>query len=598
MDFKKIGLKCGIEIHQQLAGKKLFCNCPTKIMDTAPDQVVRRRLKAVTGETGRVDEAAAHEESKEKEFIYHFYSDCNCLVELDEEPPQPMNKEALETALLIAKMLNAEPVDEIQVMRKTVIDGSNTTGFQRTALVARNGFIEISEGRIRIPTICIEEEAAKIVEREGECDVYNLSRLGIPLIEIGTNADIRSPDGAREAAEKIGMILRSTNRIMRGLGTIRQDVNISIAGGNRVEIKGAQDLRIISKLVEYEAIRQENLIKIANELKKKQLNPDIIDVTAVFSETECAVIKKSGRVLGIKLEGFAGFLGREIMPGRRLGTELSDYAKTAGVGGIFHSDELPNYGISSAEVEKLRSVLRCRADDAFVLVADKKRAEMALVFATKRAKLCFEGVPKEVRKANPDGTTSFLRPMPGEARMYPETDVLPITPHSKMLVVPELVENRATRYVAEYNLSRDMAIIIAKSERFEMFELFAAEFTKLKPAYIAELLFSLPQNIKRKQKIDVKLTQDQYENLLNLINKGMLAKESVVDAMIEISQGRFNLEKYMQIQDEKLKEGLKEIVERHKGASFSAIMGEAMKVYRGKVDGKRISEILREIYDF
>ena len=228
LDYKSLGLKCGIEIHQQLEGRKLFCSCKTEIRKGNPDFTVKRRLRAAAGEAGEIDIAARHEEEKGKEFIYHGYDDINCLVELDEEPPPPMNQEAIKTTLQVAKLLNAKIVDEIQVMRKTVVDGSNTSGFQRTALVAKDGFVKVGGKRIGIPTICLEEEACQIIERKKEYDVYNLSRLGIPLVEIATAPDIETPEECKEVAAKIGMVLRSVPGMKRGIGTIRQDVNVSI----------------------------------------------------------------------------------------------------------------------------------------------------------------------------------------------------------------------------------------------------------------------------------------------------------------------------------------------------------------------------------
>lgn len=230
INYQKLGFKCGLEIHQQLEGKKLFCSCPTLNSDQEPDVMFERRLSAVAGETGEIDIAAKHEMQKGKKFIYEADSSDTCLVEMDEEPPHELNKQALETALKVALLLNAKIVDEIQVMRKNVVDGSDVSGFQRTALVAMDGFIETSKGKIGIPTICLEEEAAqKLEEKEGFVR-YRLDRLGIPLIEIATDASIKNNEHAKEVAAYIGMVLRSVG-VKRGLGTIRQDVNVSIEKG-------------------------------------------------------------------------------------------------------------------------------------------------------------------------------------------------------------------------------------------------------------------------------------------------------------------------------------------------------------------------------
>ncbi|HII71730.1 TPA: Glu-tRNA(Gln) amidotransferase subunit GatE, partial [Candidatus Woesearchaeota archaeon] len=390
LDYKKIGLKCGIEIHQRLDTPKLFCSCPSILREDEPHFRVRRELRAVAGETGETDVAARHETEKDEYYIYEGYNDTTCLVELDEEPPHPMNQEALKVVLQICKMLNARVVDEIQVMRKTVVNGSNTSGFQRTALVGVGGTLDTPQGPIGVPNIQIEEEAAKDVEKGVDKDgrnfvIFRLDRLGIPLIELGTSPDIKTPDQAREVCERIGMVLRSTGKVARGIGTIRQDINISVAAGDRIEVKGAQDLKMIPTWVDYEARRQLALLDVAKKVNDLKVTHDSKDVTDTFRQTECRFVKKAidskEVVLGDRLEGFAGILGIETCPGRRIGSELSDYAKMkAGVGGIIHSDEnLDKYKFSREEIDKARSLLGCKEKDAFILVvARKEKAALAV----------------------------------------------------------------------------------------------------------------------------------------------------------------------------------------------------------------------------
>jgi Glu-tRNA(Gln) amidotransferase subunit E-like FAD-binding protein len=297
MDYDKLGFKCGIEIHQQLEGKKLFCDCLTLNSSEKPDVKVIRRLRAVAGETGEVDVAAKHEMKKGKQFIYVSDSNDTCLVEYDEEPPHPVNKKALDVALQVALLLNANIVDEIQVMRKTVVDGSNTSGFQRTALVAADGYIETSLGKVRIANICLEEEAAQKLKEDSESVTYRLDRLGIPLIEIGTEADIKSAEHAKEVAAYLGMVLRSTGGCKRGIGTIRQDVNVSIKGHPRVEIKGFQDLKSMIKIIENETERQIKEKKAESHVRKANsdgtttfLRP-MPGAARMYPETDCVPIK-------------------------------------------------------------------------------------------------------------------------------------------------------------------------------------------------------------------------------------------------------------------------------------------------------------------
>ena len=271
-DYKKLGFRCGLEIHRQLETHKLFCNCPSIVHDGNPNIFFERRLRAVAGETGAVDLAALHEMSKGKTIRYEACDTSSCLVEMDEEPPRALNQHALDTVLMVAMMMHARIVDQVQVMRKTVVDGSNVSGFQRTMLVATGGYIETSKGRVNVPTICLEEEAAKKISEDENSVTFRLDRLGIPLIEIATDASIKDPEHAKEAAAMIGMMLKSTGRVKSGIGTIRQDVNISIEGKSRVEIKGFQDLRTIPLVIETEVKRQLSLKDSKPEVRKA--NPD------------------------------------------------------------------------------------------------------------------------------------------------------------------------------------------------------------------------------------------------------------------------------------------------------------------------------------
>ncbi len=589
IDYEKIGLMCGIEVHQQIDTNKLFCSCPSIVRDDKHEYEVKRNLRAVVGETGEIDVAAAHEQSKEKHFLYYGYKDSTCLVELDEEPPHVMNKEALDIVLQTSLMLNAKIVDEIQVMRKTVIDGSNTTGFQRTALVARGGIIETKSGKVGIPTISIEEESCKIVKREKEFDIYNLSRLGIPLIEIGTSPDIKTPVHAREVAEKLGMILRSTGKVKRGIGTIRQDVNISIKNGVRVEIKGAQDLKSLAKLVENEVVRQQSLHTLSKNIHVSKVH----DLTKMLEKTSSKVLRKtldnSGAVLGIKIEGFSGKFKWEICEGKRFGTELSDYAKAiANVGGLFHTDELPNYGISEDEVESIKKELHVKENDAFIIIADNKKvAEKALEAVTFRI---HNPLIKEVRKANEDATTTFLRPMPGAARMYPETDTVPIVPDVKHIKLPELIEDKIKRFEKEYGLSSDIATPIVK-EGME-FEAIVRKYKKITPLFIGNLLINTPREIKRRYLKDVDV-MIHIDEILPKLENGEITNEAVFEIFVDIANGnRIDYSKYSQLNEKEIDKEIENIISDNKDKSSGAIMGIVMNKFRGKIDGKKVSEIV------
>ncbi|MDD1718687.1 MAG: Glu-tRNA(Gln) amidotransferase subunit GatE, partial [Methanoregulaceae archaeon] len=425
-DFAALGLRAGIEIHQQLdTAEKLFCRCPTTLRKTADHSgEFCRYLRATESEMGEIDEAAKEEMKHERLFRYFTY-DTTCLVENDEEPPAPLNQEALGLCLVIAKLFGMTPVQQINTMRKLVIDGSNTSGFQRTALVALDGMLPaeiVPDGEIE--TICLEEEAAQRVEG----DTFSLDRLGIPLVEITTSPCMRTPEEVARVAEYLGMVLRSTGQVKRGLGTIRQDVNISIREGARIEIKGVQELDLIAEVVRREVARQEGLLAIREDLRMRGavVGREPEDVTDLFRGTGSSILKRAECILAVRLNGFAGLAGRELQPGRRLGSEFSDYAKKCGVGGIFHTDELPAYGITAEEVAALKSRMQAGDADCVVIVADTRRkAECAIRQVVKRAQQALEGVPEETRRMLEGGSTAYMRPLPGAARMYPETDVLP-----------------------------------------------------------------------------------------------------------------------------------------------------------------------------
>ena len=612
MDYKKIGLKCGLEIHQQLDTKKLFMNTPSVIRDDNPDIIVKRKLRAVVGESGEKDVAASFEEFAEKEFIYLGYEETNSPIELDEEPPRVMDKDALSTVLQISKILNCSIVDEVQVMRKIVVDGSNTSGFQRTSLVGRNGSLKTEFGYVGIPTISIEEDSAKIVERTDNSVTYNLSRLGIPLIEIGTDPDITSPEMAKSVAAKLGMILRSTDKVKRGLGTIRQDLNVSIANGARVEIKGAQDLRMIPKWIELEAQRQLNLIELKNLIKKRKVNvlKAKHNLTEVFKNTKCNFVMDSIKndfvVIGIKISNALGLIGFEVQTNRRFGTELSDYSKkVSGLSGIIHSDEkLEKYNFSGKEISELKNRLNLSESDSFILVVGPEgKCEKSLDAVISRIKVASKFIPKEVRKTNPDGTTSFLRPMPGSSRMYPETDCVPIPTRDILgrIVIPELIEEKSERFQRSYSLSKDLADGLSKLDlvrisKFSNFDEAVKNYKNVQPSFIAQCLLNYPKEIK--SRFNVEFVDDNYKEvflLIEKVNNSEISKDAFIELLPKlINKEKINYDDFKPLDQSEIESKIKKIAENNDELSVGALMGVCMKEFRGKVDGKIISEILKK----
>ena len=619
LNYKELGLRVGLEIHQQLNTKeKLFCSCPT----TSNEKVfgeIHRYLRPSLSETGEVDIAALFEWRKGKRYTY-LLPDNYCMVETDEEPPHSMNREAIEIALAFALAVGAVPVDEVYVMRKIVIDGSNTTGFQRTAIVAFGGKVDDPEGPVGIQTITVEEDAARKVEERDNETVYNLDRLGIPLIEISTAPDIHSPEQAMRVALTIGQLLRMTGRVKRGIGTIRQDLNVSIAGGVKTEIKGVQELELIPKIVAEEARRQYELLRIRDELKRRGLTKEAVkegfvptDLTELFRGTQSKVIKreleKGGKVLGAKVVGFKGIFGWQVSTNRRFGTEVSDYVKVyTGLGGLFHSDELPNYGITREEVEAVKQKLNIEDNDAFVmLVGPEEKVRSALNVILDRVLMAFDGVPKETRAAQPDGTTRFMRPQPGAARMYPETDIPPFRIDETVIeaakrLVPEKPEEKVKKYIS-WGLSEDLAKAMLKNPNLDLFEELVRKYPTVQPIVIANLLENYIKYAKSKGGKVEKVTDEVVEKIVKLVAENRIVKDAVQDLVLEYTTTDLALDeivkKYSIISDEELRKIVRSVIEENKNSlsdkrAFNIIMGRVMSKVRGRAEAKRVAEIINE----
>lgn len=594
VDYKKLGLKAGLEIHQQLATKKLFCNCPSEIREDKPHYTIVRQLRASAGESGGTDFAALHEMRKQKSFHYEGYNDTICLVELDEEPPHPINANAVHIGLQVAKMFKSTILPHVQVMRKTIIDGSNVSGFQRTMLYAIGGEMHGDFGDVRISAIGLEEDAAKIVERTPTHDVYNLSRLGIPLIEIATEPDLVTPEMVRDAAAHIGLILRSTRAVKRGLGTIRQDVNISIKEGSRVEIKGAQDLKMIPDMVRMEVARQAALVVLAKEIKEPNVG-NVIDVTSQFSNAKGFIgtlVKKGASVVGVRVDGFADIFGSQLFPHYRVGTELAGYAKANGFGGIIHSDEdEKKYGVVFAHIAKSFDV---KKDDAwFVLVGDADAAKRAIEqVILPRIKQLAHGVPSEVRKANADGTTTYLRPMPGASRMYPETDIPDVLLDEKGIKVPKLLTEQIADFAHQHKISFDLAKELIEHDWFEGA---VKEYKKIPASLIAEIIVVYPKEIKKREGKDIENLYHILPEILEQLNKDNIGKDAVYELLVSAAHGKkLDFSQYEKLDRKEIEKIVAEVVAKNPDAPIGALMGQAMAKLRGKADGKLVMELLKK----
>jgi glutamyl-tRNA(Gln) amidotransferase subunit E len=627
IDYSKIGLKVGLEIHQQLnVNSKLFCSCSPELFKEEPEITFLRRLRPTQSELGQVDPAAYFEFQKGGKTLYEANRTSSCLVEMDEEPPHPINMDAVEVVLTASLMMNMQPVDEVHVMRKTVIDGSNTTGFQRTTIIAIDGWIIVGNKTIPMQVASLEEDSAR---KTATCEAdkttcYRIDRLGIPLIEVATAPVIYSPQEAQEVAFAIGRILRDTGKVMRGLGTIRQDLNVSLPNGALIEIKGVQTLDLISTVVEYEVQRQLGLIALKEELAKRNITPnsikpELVDVTHIFENTKskilCKAIDKNQNIIAVKLSGFAGLTGHELMPNFRFGTELSDRAKFWGrVGGIFHTDEvLTNYGITPQETTLLQEAVQANKDDAVVFVADTtQNSQDALKAVVTRAQEACLGIPQETRTAKDDGTTRYMRPRPGAARMYPETDIPPqsITPELVQNVqahLPEPADKKFPRLIKQYNLNEKLAKQLLDSEYLPLFEE-TAQTSCISVATIAAFLTETIKALQRDGIHTTQVTDEQISNIFKAVGSGELAKEAIPDVFSWLSK---NEDKTVQdaitaLGFEMFTEAeLTAIIERIVAANqvqveklgkkaIGMLMGAVMKEVRGKASPDLVSKLLKK----
>jgi glutamyl-tRNA(Gln) amidotransferase subunit E len=623
LDYEAIGLKVGLEIHRQLnTRRKLFCDCPTEVRESRDQITFERYLREAQSELGELDQAAQFESRKRRRIVYRMDRASTCLVEMDEEPPHMIDMESIEIALTAALLMDATPVDEIHVMRKIVIDGSNTAGFQRTCIVAMGGRVTVDGHEIPIQTITLEEDAARLLNTSRGYVEYDLTRLGIPLIEVATAPVIASPEMAVRVAKAVGDILRATGRVKRGLGTVRQDLNISIKGGALTEVKGVQELELIDDVIENEVKRQLHLIEIAKNLRSRRLakppqqfHP--VDVTTIFESTQSKILRRSlekgGRVMALLLPGFAGLLSMESHKGLRLGSELAAYARAwAEVEGIFHTDELPAYGISADEVASLRKFMGAGVDDAVIFVADEERVAVeALRAVHERALMAMDGVPSETRAAKPDGTTVYLRPRPGAARMYPETDIPPLPIDEEYLGkirsrLPETLEMQAQRLAAQYGLSHQLVWELIDREQLSLFQEIV-EKTGVAPTVVAVTLTeTLTSLLREGVKID-RLDDQSVLEVFKALGEGLFSKELLRDVLQRVAENPQadvkNILTSMGLTGydmEEVRGYVIRLVEENKNSLgdekiMKRLMADLMKRYRGRVDGGVLHGILAEV---
>ena len=622
LDIKNIGLKVGLEIHQQLdTKKKLFCDC-TPIEEEEFSMKFSRKLRAAKSELGKIDPAALFESTKSKTIVYYANPKSSCLVEEDEEPPHALDTDAKNIVLLISSALESKIFSEIHVMRKTVIDGSNTTGFQRTMLVAQGGHIEVNGKKVGVQSICLEEDAGKLIKDEGNHRFFSLDRLGVPLIEIALDPVEGDAKFVKDIALTLGRLLRVTKKVMRGIGTIRQDVNISVEGGGVIEVKGVQQLDQLEKIIEFEAKRQHGLKLISEKINQTKFSEidrrkDVFDITEIMQECNSNIIKKSiekqDKIFGIRIKKLKGILGFEPYSDIRLGKEIGQLVRFFGIGGVFHSDELPNYGIENADIKRVTEKLDIQNEDAFLIIAGGRNSVgFAIDSIINRIKISKNGPPAETRAATPNGDTIFLRPRPGASRMYPETDIPTVKVTDDELIkvrsnIPKSWEDSIKELEEKYRINNQLAEQIFDSEYFEIFEQICSQ-KQNSPNFVVSILSSTITNLERSGLNSSLLSNEHIKKTFELLEQEKINKEAIQIIFEQIMSKKANgvlqaLENasISQLTEDELDEILNKIIQENidkikqeQMRALSGIMGIAMKEVRGKASGKIINQKLKE----
>jgi len=544
-DYAEIGLRSGLEIHQQLlTDKKIFCRCPAGRYSHEYDSEILRHMRPTLSELGEYDGTALMEFKTKKEIIYRLNRDSVCTYEMDDTPPFMMDDHALDIALEVATMLDLNLVDELHIARKQYLDGSIPTGFQRTTIVGVDGWIPYKGRKIGIFQLGLEEDSCREVSDVGHRRVYLTDRLGMPLIEPVTHPDMRTPQEVAEVGDVLRRLMRSTGKVRTGHGATRQDVNVSVRGGTRVEIKGVPSLRRVPRLVYHEAMRQWNLLRIRDLLAERGVTPttfasSVVDVTELLKKTGYQPIRQAlehGAVARcVKLDRFAGVLGEQTQTDTVFAKEFSDRVRV-----VACLTSLPNI-VYSDDTEKTiadrawRSICELAGvgkEDALVLTwggetdADSGANELEI-----RAREATEGVPSETRQALKDGTNGFERILPGPERMYPDTDLPPIALSRGRVdrirqMVKEPVWEREDR-LRKQGLSDDVVAKMAMSPRLPLFGRLVDELDvdpKLAGEVLARRFTAMARN---RLDLDV-LTDELVTEVFSAYREGRVAREGIV----------------------------------------------------------------------
>lgn len=623
IDYKKLGFKCGIEIHQQLdTEKKLFCRCPVGLTDQEPDARILRHMRPTLSELGEYDGTALMEFKTKKEVIYELYRDLTCSYEMDDTPPFPVNQQALDIAIEISLMLNCSIVDEIHITRKQYLDGSIPTGFQRTAVIGVDGWIPFRDKKIRITQVNLEEDACREVSDKGHNIVFKTDRLSTPLVEIITEADMKDPEEAQEAVRQLARFTRSTGKVRRGIGAARQDVNVSIEGGTRVEIKGVGRYEYIESLTRNEAIRQKNLLKIRDLLRTRGVTESNIHcekayIGSLSPDTKCKVLKKAieqkHTIGAIKLCGFAKILQMETQPKVPFAAEFAGRVRVIACldedPNILHSGNLYEYGMSSEEWQMIKNELNVKQTDAVIITWGKRKdVDTALNEIKIRAVEATKGVPNDTRQDKGNGITDFERVLPGPDRMYPDTDSIPVEITKDRLSrikkqMNQSPDKREKKYL-KIGFSKDLAYRFSSYPKEDLF-IKMIKNTEVSPSFVASTLLDTFKGLKREGLRTEEISDKSLIKVFKWLDEGHFQKELMPDILQRLAtldypsakdlKKDFNINGKLPAYKTIVSDAIKEHSKSRNGKKESSVrflMGKIMKKYRGSVEAGKISKLL------
>lgn len=615
-DYKKVGFKSGLEIHQQLlTDKKLFCRCPAGKYTREFDAEILRHMRPTLSEMGVYDGTALMEFKTKKNIIYHIKRETVCTYEMDDTPPFLINEEALDIAIGIGMLYNCNIVDEIHIARKQYLDGSIPTGFQRTAIYALDGWIPYKDRKVKIVQMSIEEDSCREVSDIGHDRVYLTDRLGMPLIETVTEPAMRTPQEVAEVAWQCSKLVRSTHKVRRGMGAAREDVNVSVEGGTRVEIKGVPKIIMIPILTYNEAMRQWNLLRLREELKKRGITPETFkaesyDITKLLKKVHYAPLKNAAdsgmKLSAVVLKGFKDLLHWQTQTDTYFSKEISDRVRViaclTNIPNLIHSDSKSDT-ITSSDWQKVKKFTNASDNDTMVIVwgseDDVKTAVNEIIIRAKEATI---GIPSETRQAMSDGTNGFERILPGADRMYPDTDLPPKKISKERLDkikswLPEQFWKRIELY-NKLGIPKDTIEELSISKYAELFKK-AVNDWKINPTTVAVFLIQYPKRLKKQGCMIEWLHEGMFEEILKSFADGKILKDALLTTLRTVAElGVFTEDVILKPASEKeVDEVIKsarteydkmKIINPEKRNEI--LLGLIMKKLRGKIPAKVIAD--------